>query len=152
MPRGNKVDPAKDELVAQIIEYRRCRMPNNEIAKNLGISTIAVGKLYRQALAEYPLTAMSIDEHRAEENDLIDAAIRELMVIAFDHRSMPRSRIDSWLAIERFMERRAKMLGLDAPTRSEVVTLGALDMEIQKLEAELNAPKKRRQLPRGDSA
>jgi len=146
MPR--KIEPATDELVSQIIEYRRCRVPNSEIAKNLGISAARVGQLYRRALADYPLTAMSIDEHRAEENDLIDAAIRELMVIAFDHRSMPRSRIDAWLAIERFMERRAHMLGIDAPTRSEVVTLGALDMEIQKLEAELDGPKRRRQLPR----
>jgi len=145
MPR--KVEPATDELVSQIIEYRRCRVPNSEIAKNLGISAARVGQLYRRALADYPLTAMSIDEHRAAENDLIDAAIRELMVIAFDHRSMPRSRIDAWLAIERFMERRAHMLGIDCPTKHEVTTIGQLDAEIAKLEAELKTPRRRRQLP-----
>jgi len=64
------------------------------------------------------------------------------MAIAYNPRMMPRSRIDAWLAIERWTERKAKMLGLDAPTRSEVVTIGALDMEIAKLEAELNAPRR----------
>ena len=42
-------------------------------------------------------------------------------------------------SILRIMERRAKMLGLDAPLaiRTEVVTVDAVDAEIQRLEAKL---------------
>lgn len=38
----------------------------------------------------------------------------------------------------RIAERRAKLLGLDAPTRHEVITTDALDAEIRRLEAELD--------------
>lgn len=37
----------------------------------------------------------------------------------------------------RIQERRAKLLGLDAPSRHEVVTLDAVEAEIQRLSAEL---------------
>jgi hypothetical protein len=42
--------------------------------------------------------------------------------------------IDRALKIQ---ERRAKLLGLDAPTKVEVLTMDAIDAEIQKLQAEL---------------
>ena len=44
-------------------------------------------------------------------------------------------------SILRVMERRSKLLGLDAPLaiRTEVVTVDAVDAEIQRLEAELDA-------------
>ena len=37
----------------------------------------------------------------------------------------------------RISERRAKLLGLDAPTRHEVITMDAVEAEIRKLEAEI---------------
>jgi len=37
----------------------------------------------------------------------------------------------------RIMERRAKLLGLDAPTKVEVITLDAIEAEIRRLSAEL---------------
>ena len=39
----------------------------------------------------------------------------------------------------RIMERRAKLLGLDAPTKHEVITIDAIENEIRKLNAELSA-------------
>lgn len=41
------------------------------------------------------------------------------------------------LGLVRVSERRAKLLGLDAPTRHEVITMDAVEAEIRKLEAEL---------------
>jgi hypothetical protein len=41
------------------------------------------------------------------------------------------------LALVRVSERRAKLLGLDAPTRHEVITMDAIEAEISKLEAEV---------------
>lgn len=157
MPRGVKakesLDPSvQEELTASIIEYRRSRVPPPEIAKALDISVAQVNKLYKQALADHALTAMAIDEHRAEEVELIDAAARELMCIAYDSRQTARARIDALLAIVGVCGKaKRELLGLDAPTRSEIRTIGALDAEIAQLEAELNAPKKRAQLPRGHS-
>lgn len=48
----------------------------------------------------------------------------------------PRS-VDTAL---RIIDRRCKLLGLDAPQRHEVVTLDAVDNEIRRLTAELGTP------------
>lgn len=45
--------------------------------------------------------------------------------------------------ILKIKERRAKLLGLDAPMRREVITLDSIDQEIAKLETELKATKQR---------
>jgi hypothetical protein len=79
----------------------------------------------------------SIDEHRAQDGAVIEKAIAALMSIATDAKSGLRHRIDSWLAIERFLDRRARLFGLDAPLKHEVLTIGNLDQQIMELEAEL---------------
>ena len=121
---------------ARIIEMRRKRMTFAEIARQEGISDSMVHKLYRQALAEIP--AYQIDEHRAEELELIDTAINRLLAIAEDGDVSPRTRVEAWSAIRGWAERKAKLLGLDAPLRTEIVTLTEIDAEIRRLEAELS--------------
>jgi hypothetical protein len=155
MPRPKQLKPLdpeyKDERTAQIVSMKRAHVPTDEISAQLGISTAHVNQIYRKALAENSLTALAIDEHRAEQVDLIEAMIRELMCIAYDQRKSDRSRIDAILSVKSFIEEKAKLLGLYSPTRTEIVTLGALELEITQLEAELNAPI-RAELTRGDSA
>jgi hypothetical protein len=155
MPRPERMTPLdpeyKDERAAQIVMMRRAHVPVNEIGAQFGITGGAVSLIYKKALAENSLTALAIDEHRAEQIDLIEAMIRELMCIAYDQRKSDRSRIDAILSVKSFIEEKAKLLGLYSPTRTEIVTLGALELEITKLEAELNAPI-RAELTRGDSA
>lgn len=45
--------------------------------------------------------------------------------------------------ILKIKERRARMLGLDAPTRAEVITIDSIDAEIARLEAQVHASKVR---------
>jgi transcriptional regulator with XRE-family HTH domain len=45
--------------------------------------------------------------------------------------------------ILKIKERRSKLWGLDAPTRSEVVTIDSIESEIEKLERELDASRTR---------
>ena len=45
--------------------------------------------------------------------------------------------------ILKIKERRAKLMGLDAPTRREVITMDSIDEEIAKLEREVSAAKAR---------
>jgi hypothetical protein len=134
--------------MTKIVAMKRAHVPHDEIAKELELSPAYVHTLYKKALADHPLTAMAIDEYRAEQCDLIDAAVRDLMALSYNSRLTPRSRIDAWLAVERFSKAKRELLGLDAPTKHEVTTIGALDQEIAKLEAELDGPKRRPQLPR----
>ncbi len=52
----------------------------------------------------------------------------------------PKAMQGSGWAVDRclgIMKRRAELLGLDAPTRHEVMTIDAIDAEIRQLEAEL---------------
>lgn len=125
--------PEKAARKARIVELRRQRIPWTEIAKDVGISWRNAQKLYNEALNDIP--AQHVDEHRAEELMLIDDAIADLMVLARDTFVSARNRIEAWSTIRAWAERKAKLLGLDAPT--QVVTIDKVDQEIKALEAEL---------------
>lgn len=125
------------ERRAQVVAMRRARLSFAEIGRRLDISGQRAGQLYRLALAEVP--AQQIEEHRAEELDLIDTAVNRLLALAADGSVSPRTRIEAWNSIRGWAERKAKLLGLDAPTKHEVVTLDAIDREIARLSAELSA-------------
>lgn len=122
------------ERRAEVVKLRRQRLTFDAIGKQLGITAQRAFQIYRAALAAVP--AQQVDEHRAEELGLIDDAIRDLLDIALDH-DRPRTAVEAWGQIRGWAERKAKLLGLDAPTRHEVVTLDVIDAEIARLTAEL---------------
>jgi hypothetical protein len=95
------------------------------------------GQIYKKALAER--VDLSVDEHRAEQSELIarPEGIRELRAIANGPKAGLRYKIDSWLAIVRYLERAAKLHGTDAPMRTEIMTISSIDQQIAELEAEL---------------
>ena len=80
--------------------------------------------------------AQNVDEHRAEELGLIDTAVTDLMGIATDSTTSARTRVEAWSAIRGWAERKARLLGLDSPTKHAVLTLDALDAQIAALEPE----------------
>lgn len=118
---------------ARIVELRRQRRPWDAIGAEFDISAPRAYRIYREALAERPVA--QVDEHRAEETELVDLAVRRLMGIAVNPQVSPRTQVEAWNAVRGFAERKAKLLGLDAPMT--VVTLDALDTEIARLTAEL---------------
>ncbi|GAA4630065.1 hypothetical protein GCM10023196_053890 [Actinoallomurus vinaceus] len=124
------------ERRAKVVAFRRQRLSFAEIGRRLGVSPQRAHQLYTRALAEVP--ARHVDEHRAEELILIDDAIADLLDIAHDH-TRPRPAVDAWNAIRGWAERKARLLGLDAPTRMQVITMDAIDAEIARLNAELAA-------------
>jgi hypothetical protein len=128
------------ERRAQVVALRRRRLTFDEIGAELGVSRQRAHAIWRAALAEIP--AAQLDEHRIEELALIDDAIANLMPIARDHKR-PRSAIEAWNAIRGWAERKAKLLGLDAPGKRqiEVITADVIDREIARLEAELGIEK-----------
>ena len=130
--------PAHAQRLAEVVALRRQRLTQDEIGRRLGISQQRVSQLYRQALAEVP--AFHVEEHRAEEMVLIDDAIADLMPIARDHER-PRSAVEAWNAIRGWAERKARLLGLDAPAqqRVTVITEDMIDAEIERLNAQLGA-------------
>jgi hypothetical protein len=123
------------EKTAKIVELRRQRISFDEIGPIVGLAPRVCRRRYNRALAEIP--AQHVDEHRAEELMLIDDAIADLMILARDAKISARSRIEAWSTIRGWAERKAKLLGLDAPT--QVVTIDKVDQEIAALQRELAA-------------
>lgn len=136
---ANKYRPQNDRTpetvhaAVRIVELRRQRLTWPDIAKAMGMTSSRVRLLYNRALAEIP--AQHVDEHRAEELTLCDDATANLMTIALDEKVTHRSRIEAWNVIRSWAERKAKLLGLDAPT--QVVTIDKVDQEIAALQREL---------------
>lgn len=140
---SSRLTPAGAERRARIVKMRNARMKWREIGEREGIHPSMAARIYREALAEIP--AAAIDEHRAEELELIDTAINRLMAIAlnaevYDSGSLvvtPRTKVEAWTSIRGWAERKAKLLGLDAPQRHDI-TLDAINAEIAILQAELS--------------
>jgi hypothetical protein len=134
---------------ARIIEMRAQRLTWREIGRREDITAPRAHRIYNDALADYPVTALA--EARHEESELIDAAVRDLMSIAANDAEYEdakgnmrpvvsaRTRVEAWSAIRGWSEHRAKLYGLYAPSRStvDVVTHDSLAEEMQRLAAEL---------------
>jgi hypothetical protein len=133
---------------ARVIELRRQRLTWEAIGADLGVSKQRAHQLYREAVDAHPVAALA--EHRHEEAELIDRAVRDLLSIATDDRETatekgvrpvvsPRTRVEAWSAIRGWSEHRARLFGLNAPSRStvDVVTHDSLAEEMQRLAAEL---------------
>lgn len=136
--------PSADQRVtaaerrARVIQLRRHRATFEDIGKVLGISRQRAHKIYSDALREIP--APHLDEHRAEELVLIDDALRSLMIIAADASVTARTRVEAWNAARGWAERKARLLGLDAPTqhRVDVIDDRVIDAELLRLTGELD--------------
>jgi hypothetical protein len=89
-------------------------------------SSLAVRKDLANALA-------TLAREPAEEIRTIELARLDGLMVTL----WPAARRGDLAAVDRIlkvMERRAKLLGLDAPARHEVVTFDAIEAEIQRLE------------------
>lgn len=113
------------ERRARVVALRRQRRTFADIGNELGVSAQRAHQLYWEAVEEVP--AAEVHQHRAEELILIDDAIADLLMLAKSHRQ-PRTAVEAWNSIRGWAERKAKLLGLDAPTRAEIG--GKLSYEI----------------------
>lgn len=104
-----------------VVEMRRRNIPFDEIGRTLGVSAQRAHQIYRDALDALPVQA--VDEHRTEAIARIDEAQRALRGIAADPDVSARTRVEAWAAFRGWEDRRARLLGLDQPVRSEVTVL-----------------------------
>jgi hypothetical protein len=103
---------------ARAVEMRRARAPFAEIGRELGVSEQRAWRIYQDALMAIP--AASVTAHRAEESALADEAIRDLLLIARDHRKSPRTSVEAWNSIRGWSEHLARILGFNAAVKVEV--------------------------------
>lgn len=151
--RGSR-EPDQVERDARAVELRRRHLTYQQIADEMGwASKSAAYGAVRRGLADS--VRETNDEVRQQELDrLDDLARRALVVMTTKHYKVngkevvrhPQTReplIDDapvLRAVETFlkvMERRARLLGIDAPQQVEVITMGSIESEIARLAAEI---------------
>ncbi|MEU7170327.1 hypothetical protein ABZ949_02400 [Micromonospora tulbaghiae] len=143
---------------AEAVNMRMAGASYQHIADTLGYNSRGaacqdVSRALEAAIAEQTRTAEVYREEELQRLDLLLAEAWRVMkrahvtvshgrVIRDDDTDEPLlddgpvlAAIDRVLKIQ---ERRAKLLGLDAPTKVEAITIDALDAEIAKLSAELD--------------
>jgi hypothetical protein len=120
------------EKERQVIELRRAGYTFDDIAKAVGYAySSGAHQAFRRALKRTLIEA-GIEELREQELDRLDRLQRSLWTQALTGDTKAA------LAILRFMEQRAKLLGLYAPTRisADVTTYeggGDIDSEVRRL-------------------
>jgi hypothetical protein len=154
-PRGPyRKGPVRD---SQAVRLKALGWSMEEIAEHLGFNpengVVRVGAAIRRGLANTVRVAR--DEQRLLEMQSLDELERACWLelrarhILVSNGRVVRDLDDEPLDDDRFAletidriikikEVRAKMLGLNAPTRSEVLTIDSVESEIIRLEAELN--------------
>ena len=123
-------------LDTEALRLRSKGLTYQKVADSLGVSKSTAHERVQRALAAIPKEA--VEEYRKLETERLDTMLERVMekVTHDDGKSGFLFAVDRALAI---MDRRAKLLGLDSPTKHEVITLGAVEAEIQRLEAKLGA-------------
>lgn len=102
------------------MELRRAGATYEEIGKVIGVSPSRACRYVHAVLAQLAASAMDeAEELRRIEEDRLDRLFRALWPLALD------GDVKASLAILKLMERRARLRGLDAPTRSDVTSEGA---------------------------
>ena len=128
--RPSRITPQVLEREAKVLELRRGGLTFDLIAKQLGYSHASgAHKAYLNACKRIVLSdVVEIRNIETERLDIAQAAIWNGVI---------RGDIPSITILLRIMERRARLLGLDSPTRAqiEVITYdtGTIDAEVQRL-------------------
>jgi transcriptional regulator with XRE-family HTH domain len=129
---------ADDDMLAQrrqkVSALRLMHYTQREIAAEIGVSVATVNRDLAVVRAEWAeRRTQSYESWVAEELAKIDLLERAILpsAIAGDDKAQAR--------IVQFMDRRARMMGLDKPERFEhtVITLDAVEAEIARLEREM---------------
>ena len=135
-PRPSRITPEVLEREAQVLKLRRVGLTFDMIATQLGYSHASgAHKAYANACKR--IIAADVIEIRAVECDRLDIAQTAIWskVLGGDSQAINN--------LIRIMERRARLLGLDMPTRTqiEVGTLGSdsIDSEVARLAALLDS-------------
>jgi hypothetical protein len=142
-------NPTVIEREALAVTLRKEGKPYRDIGVALGVSESRAHHIVSRALRR--TVQEPSDELRRLERERLDAlevaAWRQLNMdhVMVSHGKVVPGVIDEaakLAALDRLLkiqERRARLLGLDAPTRHQVLTMDAVDEEIARLEGEMEA-------------
>jgi Trp operon repressor len=129
---------ADDDLLAErrqrVSALRLMHYTQREIAAELGVSVATVNRDLAVVRAEWAeRRSQSYESWVGEELAKLDLLERAILPAAISGDDKAQARL------VQFMDRRARMMGLDKPERFEhtVITLDAVEAEIARLEREM---------------
>jgi transcriptional regulator with XRE-family HTH domain len=129
---------ADDDLLAErrqrVAALRLMHYTQREIAAELGVSVATVNRDLAVVRAEWAeRRSQSYESWVGEELAKLDLIERAILPAAISGDDKAQARL------VQFMDRRARMMGLDKPERHEhtVITLDAVEAEIARLEREM---------------
>ena len=130
---------ADDDLLAErrqrVAALRLMHYTQREIAAELGVSVATVNRDLAVVRAEWAeRRSQSYESWVGEELAKLDLIERAILPAAISGDDKAQARL------VQFMDRRARMMGLDKPERHEhtVITLDAVEAEIARLEREMD--------------
>ncbi len=137
--RPSRITPSVIDREAEVLKLRRGGLTFDLIAKELGFKHASgAHKAYVNACKR--IVANDVEEIRRVESERLDIAQSAIW------GKVLRGEIPAIQALVRIMERRARLFGLDAPTKAQVeVTTydtGTIDAEVQRLVALLDSQPK----------
>lgn len=120
------------------MEMRIAKIPYSRIAEALGYTSAnhACTDVQRCLADARAMEARTVDQYREEEMRGLDAAQAAIWAKV---KAGDISAIDCY---NRIVQTRAKLLGLFAPTTVQMLTIDVVELEIARLEAQLDAQKK----------
>ena len=136
MAKHSKLKPETIEKEAKVLELRRGGLTFDLIAQRLGYASASGAyKAYQNACNR--IVYDDVVETRRVEMDRLDIAQAAIW------GNVVQGEVPSVIALIRIMERRAKLLGLDMPTRTQievnVYEQDAIDAEVKRLVALLDS-------------
>lgn len=145
-PRGGQPDPAVIKREQEIVKLRRGGLTWDLIGERLGIHLTTAQKGYERALAR--VVKEDVDAIRTLETERLDIAQSAIWgnVLKGDNPSIAN--------LLRIMERRAKLLGLDQPTRiqAEVISYDADSIQAELARIIAGSANSRQALPLAELA
>lgn len=134
--RPSRITPEVLEREAQVLKLRRIGFTFDLIAKELGYAH-ASGAQKAYANACKRIVYSDVTEIRKEEQDRLDIAQTAIW------QGVLRGDVPSVTALIRIMERRARLLGLDMPTKQQIEVTNTdgntIDREVARLVALLDS-------------
>ena len=121
----DKIEAA--ERRERVMEMRRRSMTFASIGKELGVSAPRAYQIFQEALKEVP--AAQVREHRTEQIELIETEIAGLMEAAKESTSISDI-VNVSNSIRKWLERKARLLGLDMPVVHVNVEGGTVNYKI----------------------
>lgn len=125
------------ERESQVVQWVSEGMTLTEVGRRLGVTQQRASQIWYRALDRIP--AANVAQCRANQQELIKTATRELFEIIRNPQASYTARVLALTALRGWADREAKLMGADMPARSEITHLSesTVDAAIRELQGEM---------------